>query len=133
MAQLYGMHQLELRPGVTPQAFERFVVEELSRLRPRPGQRTYVLKGDRGERAGKYVFVFEYDSVASRDRDTPGSNQDSEELVAWLQEHHAEVGALFERLSTFVLPDWDIGQHYTDYVVVEADDARAGDRGRSRA
>src|SRR5437763_11745480 len=120
MARLFGMHELELRPGVAREDFERFVVEELSRLLHREGQTTYVLKGDRGERAGKYVFVFEYDSVASRDRDTPRSNQDSEKLVAWLQEHHAEVGALFERLSTFVQPDWDIGQHYTDYVVVEA-------------
>jgi hypothetical protein len=120
MPKLYGMHHLELRPGVTPAAFERFVADELSHLRHRPGQRTYVLKGDRGERAGKYVFVFEYDDRADRDRDSPGSNQDSDELKQWLAAHSDEVGRLFDRLSSFVLPDWDIGHHYTDYVVVEA-------------
>jgi hypothetical protein len=119
MARLFGMHELELRPGVAPEDFERFVVAELSHLLHREGQSTYVLKGDRGERAGKYVFVFEYDSVESRDRDSPAPNQDSEELFAWLAAHRDEVDALFERLSTFVLPDWDIGRHYTDYVVVE--------------
>ena len=119
MARLFGIHELELRPGVTAEAFERFVRDELRHLRHREGQVTYVLKGERGTRAGKYAFVFEYDSVASRDRDSPGPNQDSEELVLWLQNHYAEVGALFERLSAFVEPDWDIGHHYTDYVVVE--------------
>ena len=118
MARLFGMHELELRPGVTPEEFEQFVVEELSKILDREGQKTYVLKGDRGVRAGKYVFVFEYDSVETRDRDSPGSNQDSEELLQWLKEHYAEVGAYFERLSTFVQPDWDIGEHYTDYVVI---------------
>ena len=118
MAKLFGMHALELRPGVTEAAFEQFVIAELSQLRHREGQVTYVLKGNRGERAGKYLFVFEYASVEQRDRDTPGPNQDSEELTAWLNEHHAEVGAMFERLSTFVAPEWDIGMHYTDYVVV---------------
>ncbi len=119
MARLYGMHELELREGVRPEDFERFVTEELSQMLLREGQQIYVLKGDRGDRAGKYVFVFEYDSVESRDRDSPGSNQDSEELMTWLAEHYAEVGALFDRLSTFVEPDWDIGHHYTDYVVLE--------------
>jgi hypothetical protein len=118
MARLFGMHELELRPGVSPEAFEQFVSDELSRLLNREGQRTYVLKGDRGVREGKYVFVFEYDSAEGRDRDTPGPNQDSEELVQWLAEHRDEVEALFNRLSTFVLPEWDIGMHYTDYVVV---------------
>ena len=119
MAKLFGMHELELRPGVTPAEFEQFVKQELSQLRHRGGEVTYVLKGERGERAGKYLFVFEYPSVEQRNLDTPGPNQDSEELTAWLQEHHAEVGALFERLSTFVAPDRDIGMHYTDYVQID--------------
>jgi len=118
MARLFGMHELTLRPGVTHKEFETFVVEELSHFLNRDGQTTYVLKGDRGVRAGKYVFVFEYDSVESRDRDTPAPNQDSEELVVWLQEHRAQVDALFERLSTYVTPEGDIGRQYTDYVVV---------------
>ena len=118
MPKLYGMHQLELRPEVAPDTFERFVVDELSRLLSREGQRTYVLKGDRGERVGKYLFVIEYDTVERRDQDSPGSNQDSEELKQWLAEHEAQVGQLFAQLSTYVLPDWDIGYHYTDYVEV---------------
>ena len=118
MAKLYGMHQLELRPEVSPAAFERFVADELSQLLTREGQRMYVLKGDRGERTGGYLFVFEYASVADRDRDTPASNQDSVELTQWLEANYDQVGRLFARLSSFVLPDWDIGYHYTDYVEV---------------
>jgi hypothetical protein len=119
MGRLFGMHELELRPGVEAATFERFVAEDLSKMLHREGQQTYVLKGDRGDRAGKYLFVFEYDSVESRDRDSPGSNQDSQELLTWLEEHRGQVGALFEKLSTFVRPDRDIGIHYTDYVTVE--------------
>ena len=118
MPKLYGMHHLELRPEVSPDAFERFVIDELSNLLHREGQRTYVLKGDRGERVGHYLFVIEYDTVERRDQDSPGSNQDSEELKQWLAEHEEQVGRLFTQLSTYVLPEWDIGEHYTDYVEV---------------
>ncbi len=118
MAKRFGMHALEVRPGMTPAAFEPFVHDDLSQFRHREGQVTYVPKGDRGARAGKYLFVFTYARVAQRHRATPAPNQDSEELTTWLHEHHAEVQAVFERLSTFVAPDWDIGMHYTDYVVV---------------
>jgi hypothetical protein len=118
MGRLFGIHELELRNGVSPDEFERFAREDLSRVRPREGQTIYVIKGDRGERQGKYALVFEYESVQARDRDVPSPNADSEELVAWLDQHYAEVGALFDRLSTFVQPDWDIGHHYTDYVVI---------------
>ncbi len=118
MPKLYGMHQLELRPEVAPAMFERFVTDELSGLLQREGQRTYVLKGDRGERTGKYLFVFEYDTAERRDRDSPGSNQDSDDLKQWLAAHEDQVGRLFDQLSSYVLPDWDIGYHYTDYVQV---------------
>ena len=118
MTKLYGMHELELREGVRAEDFERFVAEELSGMLLREGQQIYVLKGDRGDRAGKYVFVFEYDSVESRDRDSPGHNSDSEELKQWLEDNYDRVGALFDKMSTFVKPEWDIGIRYTDYVVV---------------
>ena len=129
MARVFGMHELELRPGVTPEAFEQFVVPALRGVPCREGQILSILKGDRGERAGKYVFVFEYDSVEQRDRDSPGSNQDSDDLMAWLAANRATVGAFFERLSTFVVPDWDIGMHYTDYVVLGDDPAARGASG----
>ena len=118
MARLVGIHELELRPGVSPEAFEQFVVPALHAVPRREGQALYILKGDRGVRAGKYVFVFDYADVEQRDRDSPGSNQDSEELMAWLEANRDTVGAFFEQLSRYVLPDSDIGIQYTDYVVL---------------
>jgi hypothetical protein len=70
MARLYGAHTIVLKPEVSGQEFERFVREE---WRPAnlPGIRTSILRGDRGERAGAYLMLFEFEDGAVRDRYWP--------------------------------------------------------------
>ena len=70
MAKLYGAHTIVLKPGVSAAEFERFVREEW-RPAELPGITTSVLKGDRGERAGAYVMLFEFEDAAVRDRYWP--------------------------------------------------------------
>ena len=48
MAKLFGMHTIELHPGVKPEDFERFVVEEVNPGPHLPGVVSHLLKGDRG-------------------------------------------------------------------------------------
>jgi hypothetical protein len=63
MAKLYSIRELELNPGVTPEAFEQFVRDEWADLKPFPGLRHRVLRGERGVRTGKYLFLMEWDSA----------------------------------------------------------------------
>jgi hypothetical protein len=118
MAKLFGMHEIELHSGVKPEDFERFVVEELNRSQLFPGVATHVLKGDRGEREGKYLFMMEFESTESRDRLFPTPGQASEEAQRYLE----STRAITEKWATFgtVPGTTDVS---TDYVVVLQDQA----------
>ena len=117
MARVFGMHEVELRPGVDPQEFERFVTEELSAVPQFPGWRSYLLKGDRGVRTGKYLWIFEVDSVAARDRFAPTPDTDSAEAEEF-QRQHPETITMYEKWGTFTLPGTGPDHIFTDYVVL---------------
>jgi hypothetical protein len=70
MAKLFGIHRLELKPGVSTQDFERFLREEW-RSWDIPGLRLYVAKADRHEHLGSYALVFEFEQAEVRDRYWP--------------------------------------------------------------
>jgi hypothetical protein len=71
MPKLFGLHEIELQPGVEPDEYERFFAEEVAPKFELPGWNTHLLKGDRGERAGKYLVLLEIDSLEARDRYFP--------------------------------------------------------------
>ena len=112
MSKAFGMHMIALRPGVKAEDFERFVVEEVyPTYQEFPDTNAYLLKGDRGDREGKYLAVFEFPSVETRDRHFPSPGEMSEEV----QQFFAAHTALLEKWATFATP---IDVIYTDYVVV---------------
>jgi hypothetical protein len=53
---------------VKPEDFEKFVIEEVYSLPQEEGEQVYLLKGDKGDRVGKYLFMLEFESVEARDR-----------------------------------------------------------------
>ena len=71
MPTVYGLHEIELQPGVEPDEYERFFAEEVAPTVELPGWKTRLLKGDRGERAGKYLVLLEIESLEARDRYFP--------------------------------------------------------------
>ena len=71
----------------------------------------YLLKGDRGDREGKYLWVTEIESVEARDRYYPSPGEMSEEV----QRLFAPYAAVWEKWETFATP---VDVIYTDYVVV---------------
>ena len=74
MPKVYGIHVVELNEGVTAAAFEQFVVERFLPALPfdrTPGVKASLLRADRGDRMGKYIFLFEFDSAPTRDRYFP--------------------------------------------------------------
>jgi len=65
-----------LRPGVSEADFERFVTEQYYAMSRLSGEEGFLLKGDRGDRAGKYMLLIAYDRVEVRNRrSTSGGEQ----------------------------------------------------------
>ena len=79
VAKVLGMHAIVLRPGVKEEDFERLMAEGMPKLRLYEGWKYYLLKGDRGDRKGRYLYLIEIGSVESRDRYAPADNVSSEE------------------------------------------------------
>jgi hypothetical protein len=79
MAKVFGVHPFSLKYGVKPEDFERFVKEEVPQLPALEGVTLYILKGDRGDRGGKYLMLIETESVELRDRYWPTPDTISDE------------------------------------------------------
>ncbi len=65
---LIAIRKVNLKPGLSAEAFEKFAVKtatgEYGKL---PGVKIYFGKGERGDETGSYIYVFEFDSKATRD------------------------------------------------------------------
>ena len=113
MAKVYGLHALELKPGVDAQEFERFFIEELLPRTTIPGGVDSLLRGDRGERNGRYLLLTEIESPQRRDQLFPLNQGLSDEI----QRMMGEASATWDKLNSFVVAFPD--PQFTDYVVVE--------------
>jgi len=114
MTKVFALHEVELRPGVSAEAFETFFATQIGAEPIYPGWWAQLLKADRGERAGKYLVMFEIESLELRDRYFPTAGERSEEARQYTQQH-PEIAAMFEKWSTLASPP---GEIYTDYIVV---------------
>jgi hypothetical protein len=113
MAKVLGMHTLELKPGCSEKEFEEFVRKEvLPVYRKVPGQTVSLLKGDRGERSGKYLMLIELESVERRDHIYPNEGTVADDV----QELVGNQDPLWETFYSFVenFPD----PKYTDYMML---------------
>jgi len=81
MSKVIGVHTHDLKPGVTEEEFEKFVIEEMEPL-SLEGVKRYTLKGDKGEGKGKYLGLLVIDSVEIRDKyfGSPSGEPATEEL-----------------------------------------------------
>ena len=115
MPRVFGLHEVVVPPGMTAEEYEQLFGEELASLPDLQGWKTYLLKGDRGDGAGKLLLMFEIESAEARDRyfPTPGPGGESEEFRQF-HEQHPEVTAASERYTGF------LGEphNWTDYIVV---------------
>jgi hypothetical protein len=110
MAKVFSVVPIELREGIQIEDFVKFWHEEYGALGARKlGWKSYVLKGDRGERSDKYAILWEISDVESRDRVDPGTGI-TEEALALLG---PEFPILNEKLDKFLV-DWP----YTDYIEI---------------
>jgi hypothetical protein len=113
MSRVISLHATALHHGVTDGQFEQFLREEFA---PAMAQlehfKIYVLKGDRGDRNGRYMTVVECDSVDTRNRYWPERDQASEEG----KQEMAKLGVLIQKWQTFA----NFGNPaFTDYIEIE--------------
>ena len=108
MAKIFGITPVELQPGVDEQEFVKFFVEQYAPLGARLGWKGTILKGDRGERAGKFALIWEIPSVEQRNRFVSAPDQITEEGQRLLGPEFAEMN---KKLDAYVT-----GWPYTDYI-----------------
>ncbi len=111
MSKVFGLHTIALKPGADAKDFEKFVADAVSAFPPFPGVEFYLLKGDRGDRAGGYLWAIEFESVEARQRYFPAPNEMSPEA----QQLMASWAPIFEKWETYATP---INVIYTDYTDV---------------
>lgn len=110
---VYSIREFELKSGVNAAQFDAFVRKELANAvgPDTEGMKLRILKGDRGERKGRYLFIWEFDSVATRNRYFPREGGGSSPAFQSAMDH---MKIVFNKFSNFV------NEHlaYTDYVQV---------------
>ncbi len=118
MAKVYGIHNITLKPGVKVEDFEKFVIEDVNSLPGFESLEFYILKGDKGERDGKYIVVAEIESVESRERFVTGMGVATEEGKQFSETHKIVYAEASKKWDTFVTTRLGTGSPATDYVVV---------------
>jgi hypothetical protein len=118
MAKVFGLHPLRLRPGVDEEEFERFMAEALPKLQNLEGWKPVLLKGDRGDRAGKYLWMWELESLEALYRFCPTPDEPSAELEQYMEAHSEEVEEFMAKYATFTPCIPGENTVYTDYVVI---------------
>lgn len=120
MAKMYGVHEIELHPGVSEESFVKFFNQEYAKSFVNSfGWKLMLLKGDRGQHAGKYAVLFEIESREARDRFSPAPHEGSEESKRWEAEHKEQEDYLLKKWSSFSPTDFGAQLEYTDYLLLE--------------
>ena len=113
MTKLYCLHEIELRPGVSPAEFEK-VAAEAKESANYEGWTAHLLKGERGERNGKYLVLYEIESIAARDRYAPTADGPYSAETEEISRRNAELWERWRKMAT--MPGEDTV--YTDYEVM---------------
>jgi hypothetical protein len=112
-APVISIREFELRSGVKAEEFERYARQELTRAlsQAKTGTRFRILKGDRGDRKGGYLLIWEFESVAARNEFFP---KEGGGASAACQQAWKRIKLAMEKFSIYVKEK----RSYTDYVTV---------------
>jgi len=112
-APVVSVREFELKAGIKADDFEAFARRELSEAQTRGNLvlRMHVMRGDRGERKGKYILVWEFDSIAARDQCFPKEGAGSS---AAFSEPWSRIRVMLGKFGSYVREKGD----YTDYVLI---------------
>lgn len=110
---VFSIREFELRSGVKPEDFENYVQQELTHAlsQAKTGAHFRILKGDRGDRKGGYILIWEFESVAARNEFFP---KEGGGASAACQQQWKRIKLALEKFSIYVKEK----HSYTDYVTV---------------
>ena len=113
-ANSFGYHPFELEEGVDAMEFEKFFLEKIAPVYSSvEGQEVYLVKGDRGQRTGKYAFMITFTDVATRDGIyLPGGGVSEEFTKA--TEGTEEIWA---QMESYIVGDFSA--NHTDYYKIQ--------------
>ena len=109
MPRVFATVEILLHTGAKDEDLRKFIIEEASSLIPLPGLEFRLLKGERGDREGKYMVLMEYETVETRNRFSPHPDVVSDEV-----KRMPGSAAFMERWQSLIARSM-----YTDYVEVE--------------
>lgn len=113
----YAVRAMTLKKGMDAKAFEAYAMDELNpTFRKVPGIEARLVKADRGTDAGRYLFIYFYDSKATRDHYYP--QEDATEYSKAFLEIIPKIENALRGLYEFVEEDPETST-YTDYVFIE--------------
>ena len=98
MAKVFSIHHLELKNAADAAQFEQVVIDEFEKLPQWEGWQGWIAKGERGDEVGKYVMIWEIESLESRDRATPSLGVVTAEGEAWL----AQAQPVFDKVNSYL-------------------------------
>ena len=114
MAKLFGIHELELLEGVSPEEFEGFISSTYNPTLTAEGMpfgvKLRIIKGDQGQRNDKYAVIIEFPSVEIRNAiagSPPNESGDNTDEAKQFMDHIAEMDNRVMELAKMV--------GYTDY------------------
>lgn len=119
MTRVFGMHEIELHPGIKEEDFENFFLKEMATAPMYPGWSVQLLKGDRGARKGKYLLLFDIESLESRDRFSAAPNQGSQEASQFDKAHEDVLEPVFQKWNAFSPTNVALHPNFTDYIVLD--------------
>ena len=108
MANVVSIVDLELKPGFSDDQIRELAADTVRDFKVAGVIHPRLARADRGDRDGKYVFVWEFDSVETRNRYWPGGKASDE----WRQKIEGAPAAILERYSRM------FAISFTDYVVL---------------
>ena len=119
MTKVYGMHDINLHPGVQGEDFEQFFRERVASMPLYPGWRWRLLKGEKGAKVGQYMLLFEIESIEARDRFAPPSGEMSQAAAQHLEAHKETFSSVNEQWATFTATPLGQSPTFTDYIATE--------------
>lgn len=116
VARVVGLHNLALRPGVTPDTFEHFITRNIHRIADYPGWKFRMLKCQGGSRMDQYLVMLEIESLASLNAFHPELDVSTPKALAFVETHQdaERMNDEWRELASFS----GAPQLYTDYISV---------------
>jgi hypothetical protein len=112
MTKAYSLHLIALKAGASGLAFERFFCEAVKPASGPAGMTVRLLKGDRGERRGGYLLMFEIECDERLDRPSPAAGPAARKLSDAVAEWMGAMGPTLAKWNEYATP---LDMIYTDY------------------